>query len=320
MRWRAPAVAGLGLGALLACAPAEEAQPDILWVLWDTVRADHLGVYGYERPTRPFLDDWARDDRPWFAFLNYMEAHRPLIPPREYRARIMDASAVDRSYAIDRSWLATWEYTFGLRDLDDDELELTRGTYDDGLLELDGHLERLLGDLETAGRLENAVVVLTSDHGEHLGEQHMLDHQYSLYQPLLRVPLIVHCPSRFEAGREAAPVMNFDLFPTLLELDLAAAQHPDWDPSPWQRRLRALVSGDMKLIWGSDGRHELFRLSDDPLESRDLCGELADEALRMRSRLEASVENLPGCVAVDDGPRPQSEQQRQLLKSPGYLN
>ena len=61
-------------------------------------------------------------------------------------------------------------------------------------------------------------MILTYDHGEHLGEQHMLDHQYSLYESLLRIPLIVHYPSKLAAGRDASPVMNFDLFPTLLQL------------------------------------------------------------------------------------------------------
>ena len=46
----------------------------------------------------------------------------------------------------------------------------------------------------------------------------MLDHQYSLYAPVLRIPLIVHYPKRFPPGRDARPVMNFDLCPTLREI------------------------------------------------------------------------------------------------------
>jgi arylsulfatase A-like enzyme len=295
-------------------------------------------------------------DRPFFVFVNYMEAHRPLVPPRAHRERMMSPEQVDRSYDVDRSWLPTWEYTFGLRELDDDEIALTRATYDAALAELDDLFGELMQSLEEGGWLENTVVVLTSDHGEHLGEQHMLDHQYSVYQPLLRVPLIVHYPARFAAGRDARPVVNFDLFPTLLELsgvappiglrsravslldpeevrprfaeDPAASRapvttikqnHPDWDSTPWQRRLRTLVADGHKLIWGSDGRHELFDLETDPLEMRDLTGERPELADRMRESLDAYHGSLQLCVPRGGPPPELTPEHIERLKALGYL-
>ena len=53
-------------GAATACSPPPEATPsgpNILWILWDTVRADHLSVYGYEKPTTPYLRRWAEQGR-----------------------------------------------------------------------------------------------------------------------------------------------------------------------------------------------------------------------------------------------------------------
>ena len=50
-----------------ACSPrppqSTDDRPNVLWIIWDTVRADHLGVYGYEKPTTPHLDRWARNAR-----------------------------------------------------------------------------------------------------------------------------------------------------------------------------------------------------------------------------------------------------------------
>jgi arylsulfatase A-like enzyme len=305
------------------------------------------------------LLDWLgskESDRPFFAFLNYMEAHRPLIPPREYRERMMSPDEVERSYAIDRSWTATWEYTFGLRELDDEALELTRATYDAAIAELDDLFGRLMASLEAAGRLENTIVVLTSDHGEHLGEQHMLDHQYSVYQPLLHVPLVVRYPERLSAGRDPMPVVSFDLFPTLLELtgvdppigfdsravsllrpqddrvrfaeDPAPArvpvtmvrqEHPEWDPTPWMRRLQALVDGRFKLIRGSDGRAELYDLESDPLETRDRIDDPGAPSGRLGEALDAYHGSLQRCE-VPEGPPPElTPEQIERLKALGYL-
>jgi arylsulfatase A-like enzyme len=293
--------------------------------------------------------------RPWFAFLNYMEAHRPLVPARGFRERMMSPEEVGRSFAVDRGWLSTWEYTFRLRDYTDEELALTGATYDAALAELDTLFGRLIAALEEGGWLDDTVVVLTSDHGEHLGEQHMLDHQYSLYQPLLHVPLVLHFPARVSAGREERPVASFDLFPTLLELtgvapptglrsqaasllhpptarprmaeDPAPARvpitmvrqaHADWNPEPWERRLRALIEEPHKLIVGSDGRRELYDLAADPLEQRDLVAERPEVA----SRLERALESRAATLATGEvGPAPPelTPEQIERLKALGYL-
>jgi arylsulfatase A-like enzyme len=297
--------------------------------------------------------------RPFFVFLNYMEAHRPYIPPRRLRERFLSAADVDRSYRVDRSWTPLWEYTFGLRDYSDDEMQLTRATYDATLLELDGLLRDLLEGLREAGQLEDTVVILTSDHGEQLGEHHMLDHQYSVYQTVLHVPLVVRAPGRLAPGLDRQPVMSFDLFPTLLELtgvappaglrsdavsllspqpervrfaedpstpEIGIAQvlplHPGWDPRPFQRRLRTLVVGAHKLIWGSDGRRELYDLKTDSLEARDRFRDQPEVAARLETQLDGYFESLARCTppAQPHPKRQLTPEQQELLKGLGYLD
>lgn len=286
------------------------------------------------------LLDWLarrRPSQPYFAFLNYMEAHRPLIPPRRYRERFMSPAQVEQSFRVDRTWVPMWAYTFGLREYPPEDIELTARTYDAALAELDELLRDLLTALRDAGRLDNTAVILTSDHGEHLGEHHMFDHQFSVYNELLYVPLVVHYPPRFTPGRDPRPVTNVDLFPTLLELAglvappevnatavsllhprdrrprigeypapelealrRVALEYPGFDPRPWQRCLRAYYAGPYKLIWSSDQRHELYDVQADPREARNLlpgAPEVADELLR---ELDDFLRALTSPVAAAD--------------------
>jgi arylsulfatase A-like enzyme len=308
------------------------------------------------------LLDWiesGESERPWFAFLNYMEAHRPTIPPRSYRELMMSDEEVERSYRVDRSFLSSWEYSFQLRDYTPEELELTRATYDATLRELDDLFGELLVALEAGGHLEDTVVILTSDHGDHLGEQHMLGHQYSVYQPLLRVPLVLYAPERADAGRDPRPVMNYDAFPTVLELAgvelpeglgtravsllsptdgrprfaeepehsrvaIRAVQrrHPGWDPAPYQRRLRTLIDADTKYLWGSDGRHALYDLARDPWEERNLLESQPQRARRLAEQLAGYYATLTHCTPMEhaDGTgAAASPEEQRMLQALGYL-
>lgn len=294
--------------------------------------------------------------RPFFAFLNYMEAHRPLLPPRRYRERMMSAEDVARSYTIDRSWIPLWSFNFGLHEYSPDELEIMAATYDAVLAELDDLFRSLIESLEARGELENTVIVLTADHGEHLGEHHLLDHQYSLYQDLIRVPLFVYAPQRLEPGRDARAVTNYDIFPTLLELagveapeDLHSSavslldprpsrprlsevpavfsepfgvikdEHPQFDPSPFARRLRALLQGSLKLIWAEDGRHELYDVEADAAETSNLLERDPELAEGMLADLARLARVLDAAWLEPSGEYTPSAEHLEMLRSLGYV-
>ena len=317
---------------------------------WSIKAAGRLAHRGVEQ----FLG--ARDPaRPWFVFVNYMEAHRPFIPPRRYREALMTPQQVERSYQVDRSWDRMWAYTFGLERYTEEELEIQALTYDATLLELDDLLADLLESLEARGLLENTVVVLTADHGELLGEHQLLDHQYSLYSPLTHVPLVIQAPGRLAPGRTDRPVSTLDLFPTLLAMagaenpvarrslarDLGAAEpaawrlseypsiftqpfssmrsrFPDFDGGPFRRRLRALHSRTHKLIEFEDGHYELYDLAEDPLEQNDLWVAGSELGQGLRTELFRYVANLQPAAARREIPNTVSEQERLLLEGLGY--
>jgi arylsulfatase A-like enzyme len=270
---------------------------------------------------------------------------------------MMSDEEVKRSFAVDNSHPKRWAYTFGLTGYGKDDLDLIGAIYDSTLAELDALFERMVNDLDARGLLDDTIVVLTADHGEQLGEHHMLDHQFSLYGPLLRVPLIVHYPRAVPPGRDPAPVSNFDIFPTLLELcgidpppdlksqavsllaprtsrrrlsefpavfepafDAVRDRHPEWDPTPWFRRLRALDDGSLKLVCATDGKHELFDLETDPDEITNLFDSRRGDADRLIRELVALSKTLVRPVGGSNEKPEFSEQDRSMLESLGYLS
>lgn len=319
---------------------------------WSIKACGELAGRGLEA----FLDQRDRS-KPWFALLNYMEAHRPFIPALKYRVKMLPPALVKRTYEIDRSWLPMWRYTFGLSEYSPEELDIMAATYDACIAELDDLFADLLANLRKRGDLENTIVILVADHGEHLGEHHLLDHQFSLYNPLIHVPLVVFDPARFPPGREKRPVMSMDLFPTLLEIagvspppaqagravSLLAPQadrariseypsafieaigtvknnNPDWNPSAWMRSLRAIYSGDHKFIEGSDGRTELFDMRTDYAEKDNLSNKHPERVKQLKTVLAEKVRAFSAPAPRQAQRNPRSAAHIQRLKGLGYLS
>jgi len=305
------------------------------------------------------VKSWLRNrpsDKPFFVFLNYMEAHRPYVPHRPYRQRLMNLQQLTESYQVKPTWTRVWSYTFGQTEYSEEKLALTRLLYDAALAELDDLFKELITSLGTEGHLENTIVILTSDHGELLGEKHMFDHQFSLAEPLVRVPLMIHYPERFSPGRDDRPVVNFDLFPTLLELiglEMPSGLHtealsllhpqadrirmaqcpvflkapleavkevyPDFDPTPWQRSLRALYQGRHKYIWSSDQQDELYDLALDAGELKNLIAIERDRAGKFAQIHDQWQQSFHKAKDFAQPGPALSEEERKRLESLGYI-
>ena len=192
--------------------------------------------------------------------------------------------------------------------------------------------------LARSGRLERALLIVTSDHGEHLGEHGHLRHVFSLHDDVVRIPLIAVLPDGSRAGEVVRePVSIIDVFSSILaqagaepppraigrdvlsgsfaaEPVFAEYYYPNQafeafgpDPmrehadalAPFARRLRAVEQGGLRLLWGSDGRHELYEIAKDPEEGVDLTGEP-----RFGDRERALHETLVHFVETGGGDRP----------------
>ena len=95
-------------------------------------------------------------------------------------------------------------------------MHLIRSVYAASVRYADSVLEGLFERLRTDGFLENTLIVITADHGEGLGEHGLWAHQLSVYDTLIKIPLILCSPELPRGAVREEPVQLSDLFPTLL--------------------------------------------------------------------------------------------------------
>ncbi|MFN2432714.1 MAG: sulfatase [Gemmatimonadota bacterium] len=262
--------------------------------------------------------------RPFFAFLNYYDAHLPYVAPEPFATRLGAPAARKDPLRRLRERAANVLGRF-LGPRDDplqrpptEEVRRVRSLYDASLAYLDDRVGALLDELERRGTLENTLVIVTSDHGEHLGEHGLFAHGNSLYLPLLHVPLLVSLPGRVPTGIVVRdPVSLRDVPATVLDLAglEEAARWPGrslarfWEgegatgdtllaevsrgintppEEPVSRGdMRALFAEGLHYIVNGDGREELYEYRVDPAEERDLAASAgsAEALARLRARL-----------------------------------
>jgi arylsulfatase A-like enzyme len=266
--------------------------------------------------------------RPFFAFINYFDAHAPVLPPPPYDTMF---AARGRPYL---NTLRYWNHQAGFLDqseltVEDEQRELA--AYEGAIAYIDHQLGRLIDELERAGLLRNTVLIVTADHGDMFGEHGVHSHGNSLYRQVLEVPLLIVAPERAPAGMVVTtPVTLVDIAATALGLagiDAAAMPgsslqlfwtKPDWRGSlairssvTWDgvsddRRaklegaggMRSVVADGMHYIRNADGTEELFRLTDAD-ERFDLASDasLAPVMAKLRAHL-----NDPTAQSRDEHP------------------
>jgi len=161
-------------------------------------------------------------DRPFFAFVNLNGAHSPY----DSCGPECDRWVVDREIAQHSSdWHA---YYLGRREPNPADLAHIGQRYDAELRRVDAFVGKIIDSLEQTGVLDDTIVVVTSDHGENLGDHGHVDHVFTLYESTTRIPLIVRFPRAFEPGtRDALPAQLPDVHATLLALTGFAEEAPD---------------------------------------------------------------------------------------------
>lgn len=297
---------------------------------------------------------------PVFTFLNLLEPHLPYLPPRRFRNQVAAAGwSLPRIHALDQNPLSgltgggsPTDAARG-RALAGDDARLLRTLYAAEVAYADSILARILKRLRQSGRLNHTIIVVTSDHGENLDDHAPLDHQLSLYDTLVHVPLLIRYPAGVPAGSREDGLVSLASVPRRI-LQLAGAlpgaekagappaptdrvyfqyarpgpflerirAHLDMDPSPWDRALDGIRSEGHKWIRSSDGHHMAFDLAADPLEQRDLfrAGLAGEEPW---SGLAAALEQrLPAgsTAGTETPPLELSPEIRRRLRSLGYLD
>lgn len=183
--------------------------------------------------------DSASDGRPFFLFVHFFDPHMDYDPP------LADARRFDPTIESTEagSYDALKPYIAGLSaevpPIPNAVIRRAIDLYDAEIRYTDRELGRLFGGLRRLGLLDRAVIVVTSDHGEEFGEHGSMEgHQWTLYDEVLHVPLLVAAPE-VQPGTRIAPIVeSIDIAPTLLEW--AGIETP---PSYQGRSLHALLNG-----------------------------------------------------------------------------
>jgi arylsulfatase A-like enzyme len=141
-------------------------------------------------------------ERPFFMFLNYMDAHEPYNPLWKYLSEFRD-----RDCSADISWhLDSLNERYS-----ESEIECINDLYDASLRYLDERIGELYDLLKARGLADETLIVLTADHGKCLGEQDYMGVGTFLYDELVRIPLIVAVPDRLELSPLSMPVSQVDI-------------------------------------------------------------------------------------------------------------
>jgi len=252
----------------------------------------------------------AKPDRPFLLWLHYVNPHTPYAPPPPYDKAFLDAQArsgpglpVVNGYhgGIPKQWAVPGENRLGYY----------VAQYDGEIATVDQEVGKVLDGLTASGLSERTVVMLTSDHGESLGEHgYYFDHGEDLFDPSLAIPLLLAVPGAPRGVRIPLPASTLDLVPTLLDAvkvsyppDLAGnsllpavrgaagkrerlfARNDRNLSATWDRRLKVVAVPGEK-----DTRYALYDRVADPGEIRDLAADHADALRAPLRELELFLE------------------------------
>ncbi|MFH1689197.1 MAG: sulfatase [Candidatus Eisenbacteria bacterium] len=294
------------------------------------------------------IASWLRgrdSDRPFLLFVNYLEAHLPYDPAKEYReAHALDLAPGD---VVTTQW--AYEFNAGMRAPEEVNWERIHRLYVGDASTADALLGELMGMLKDHGLYDEAVIIVTSDHGENLGDHGLMDHHFGVFETLLAVPLVVRAPELLPPGMRDDPVMLTDIFPAVLEaagiadppelshahsvfgppshpdrpiiaeyagsntalVDQLSMLNPELDTSSMRIAYATVRVGNLRLTVGSDGSHELTDFATDPDEMADLQNEGRAIAGAMKACLP-TVGAPAGNIEID-------EEMKEELRALGYL-
>jgi arylsulfatase A-like enzyme len=290
--------------------------------LWRLIRDDRKEAAVVSREFLDWLSRRPQPERPFFAFLNYFDAHYPY----ELRGRGLHRFGERPRNRAEATWIRDWpELT--RRGPSPAQIRFARDAYDDCVADLDEQLGRLIDELERRAILERTWVFITADHGESFGEHPgVFEHGGSLYRTELHVPLIIIPPAGGPSPRVIAGAVSLrDIAATIVDIlglragspfpgpslarfwdgasptpagaappepvlsEVVSLQSSIADPSQWLAAPRwpwaALTDGDWTYI-RREGKvgEELFHLREDPEERHNVALDPAARPILQRMR------------------------------------
>ena len=281
---------------------------------------DSFGRKSADRLNADLLS-WLSDhpQRPFFAYLNYYDAHEPYLPPSPFDTLFGPDTL--RNKTLIRQKGARDAHRINKKAMSAAERAAEQQAYDGAIAYLDSRLEQLIAELDRRDLTRNTIIIIAGDHGELFGEHSLFEHGNSLYLPLLWVPLVLYAPNLAGGGRIATPVTLRDLPRTVLDLAglddrripgesfaaLARGASVSATGSPLVSHITparnipasdpvshgtmwSIVSPPFQLIVGGDGKEALYNFVQDHDQSVNLAAD--PQARSVRDRLRAVLDSL----------------------------
>lgn len=253
----------------------------------------------------------ARGPEPFFAFVHVWDIHYDYTPPPPYD------TLFDPGYTGPITG-ANFEKNPAIHPkMDKRDLEHVIALYDGEIACTDEYLGKLFDEIDARGLRERTLIVVTADHGEEFFEHGSKGHQKSLFEEVLRIPLIVSWPGRVPAGlRVKEQSRIIDIAPTIAELcglpvnregvgkslvpsfdgrgrDLPA--YAELELATAGASLRSVRTPDYKIVWNNRrNRGNLFEIATDPGEREPRTGDskYAEIAIKYLREWNAFVDQL----------------------------
>jgi arylsulfatase A-like enzyme len=254
----------------------------------------------------------AKPDRPFLLWLHYVNPHAPYDPPAPWETAFLDADAsrgpalrpVDGFHGgVPRRWAVPGR-----------GLGWYVARYDGEIAAADAEVGRVLEALDASAVRDRTLVVITSDHGESLGEhRYYFDHGEDLFDPSLRIPLLVAGPGVKAGHRTDVLATTLDLVPTILDA-VKVSYPPDLvgqsllpavrgERRPDRPRLQGQNDRNLLGAWDrrfkmvatpsdAGSRYALYDRERDPGETRDVSPAQAERAREERRGLELFREKI----------------------------
>ena len=315
--------------------PESPGQPNHLWIPY---RADYTN-----RHVLSWLDSLAAAGGrrpPVFLYIQYMEPHSPYAPPQAALHRM-----IGERKPPDLAEVNLFAFMGNVVPIEDRVLRDLQDVYDAEVLSLDTELRRLFKALEARGLLENAIVVVTSDHGEEFKEHGLIGHEKTLYGEVLHVPLLISLPGSVRRTDVTEVVSLVDLAPTLLGLigrpapasfegrsllPLSTGAAPPGGRAAYSElpipetgagkrlspHVSSVVVGTHKLIAGQHGEMEYYDLAADPGEHNPNALSEAERAA-LRETLAEIQQRAAGRAARREI-KPVDDATREQIRALGY--
>ncbi|MCD6506396.1 sulfatase [Candidatus Poribacteria bacterium] len=284
-----------------------------------TSKPIHHHVVGGEINKRliPWLESHSNER--FFLFVHYWDPHTPYNQPEEYR-KVFSHKPGNLDDLVVKTALAGYEYVPGwgkvgeIWDPDPAQSKVTIDLYDGEIRYVDALVGEVMEALERLNIADRTALIVTSDHGEQLGQHGMYGHGM-LHEAVIYIPLIIRCPNLLPEGKIIEGyVQQADIAPTILELmGLDEEKMPEMDGSSLipvieggkgtreeifveDQEYRAYMRGSWKYMRNYfSGKEELYEVKSDPMEVINLTEREGGRLKEMRSKLDGWVkENLKG--------------------------